>query len=81
MELPKYHETFIPVLEVLNNEESLSSRELTSKVRDNYYSELSSEQLKKKTRSGSNVLIDRINWGKSYLKMAKFVVYPERARV
>lgn len=81
MELPKYHETFIPVLETLEKEESLSSRELASRVRDNYYFDLSKELLNKKTSSGANVLIDRIGWGKSYLKMAKFVLYPQRGSV
>ena len=81
MEIPKYHETFIPVLETLNTIESLNSRDLASHVRDNYYSNLPPELLNKKTRSGANVLLDRILWGKSYLKMAKFVSYPKRGMV
>jgi restriction system protein len=81
MELPKYHETFVPVLEILNSVESLNSRELASRVRDNYYSSLPRELLDKKTSSGSNVLLDRILWGKSYLKMAKFLSYPKRGFV
>jgi restriction system protein len=81
MELPKYHETFIPVLEVLNSVESLKSRELASKVRDVYYSDLPQNLLEQKTSSGANVLLDRILWGKSYLKMAKFVSYPKRGLV
>ncbi|WP_147677358.1 restriction endonuclease [Algibacter pacificus] len=81
MELPKYHETFMPILEMLNTVEVISSRELARKVRDNYYSELPKELLDKKTSSGANVLIDRILWGKSYLKMGKFVFYPKRGLV
>ncbi|MBT3935161.1 MAG: restriction endonuclease [Bacteroidetes bacterium] len=81
MELPKYHETFIPVLETLNKVESLTNRELTSTVRDNYYSRLPQELLDKKTSTGANVLLDRISWGKSYLKMAKFVSYPKRGTI
>lgn len=81
MELPKYHETFIPVLETLNTVESLRSRELASQVRDVYYSDLPQELLDKKTSSGANVLLDRISWGKSYLKMAKLVSYPRRGTV
>jgi restriction system protein len=81
MELPKYHETFLPILETLNSTESLKSRELAVIVRDNYYSNLPEELLKQKTSSGANVLIDRILWGKSYLKMAKFVLYPKRGLV
>ena len=81
MELPKYHETFIPILKVLNSYESLKSRELASKVRDLYYSNLTNDLLNQKTSSGANVLLDRILWGKSYLKMAKFVNYPNRGMV
>ena len=81
MELPKYHETFMPVLETLNVVESMSSRELASRIRDNYYSDLPKELLIQKTSTGANVLLDRILWGKSYLKMAKFVFYPKRGKV
>ncbi len=81
MELPKYHEAFMPVLETLNTVESLKSRELAYLIRDNYYSDLPQELLNKKTSSGGNVLLDRILWGKSYLKMGKFVSYPKRGMV
>src|SRR5699024_9276024 len=80
-ELPKYHETFIPILKVLSGGQSLRSRVLAESVRDNFYGKLSDNLLAKKTKSGTNVLIDRINWGKSYLKMANFVFYPERGKV
>lgn len=81
MELPKYHETFIPILSVLNNTTSISSRTLAQNVRDRYYADLPKELLEKKTSSGANVLLDRILWGKSYLKMGKFVAYPKRGVV
>ena len=81
MELPKYHETFMPILETLNSIESISSRELAVRVRDKYYSDLPKELLDKKTSTGANTLIDRILWGKSYLKMGKFVFYPKRGMV
>jgi restriction system protein len=81
MELPKYHETFMPILEILNTLESIKSRELASQVRDKYYSYLPQELMIQKTSSGANVLLDRILWGKSYLKMGKFVSYPKRGFV
>ncbi len=81
MELPKYHETFLPILETLNSIESISSRELATRVRDKYYSDLPKELLDKKTSTGANTLIDRVLWGKSYLKMGKFVTYPKRGIV
>ena len=81
MELPKYHETFIPILEILKSGESFKSRELASLVRDAFYSDLPEELLNQKTSTGANVLLDRILWGKSYLKMAKFVSSPKRGLV
>lgn len=81
MELPKYHETFIPILEILNAVESIKSRELASQVRDTYYSDLPQELMSQKTSSGANILLDRILWGKSYLKMGDFVSYPKRGFV
>ena len=71
----------MPILETLNPVDSLKSRELASKVRDAYYSHLPDKLLKQKTSSGANVLLDRVLWGKSYLKMAKFVSYPKRGMV
>lgn len=81
MELPKYHETFIPILEILNGEESIHHRDLSNRVKEKYYSKLPIELLELKTSSGANVLIDRIGWGKSYLKQGKFVIYPKRGEV
>lgn len=81
MELPKYHETFIPILEVLNTEKSLHHRDLGIHVRDKYYCDLPQGLLDKKTSTGANLLLDRIGWGKSYLKMGKFVDYPKRGMV
>lgn len=81
MVLPKYHETFVPILEFLSDGSVIKSRELSLKVRDKYYSDLPKELLEKRTKSGSNVILDRILWGKSYLKMGKFLKYPKRAYV
>lgn len=81
MELPKFYESFIPVLKVLDTVESLNSREMAIRVRDKYYSSLPQELLTQKTRSGANILLDRILWAKSYLKMGKFVSYPKRGYV
>ncbi len=81
MELPKYHETFIPILEILSNGEVIRYNELQRKVRDKYYSNLPNELLNKKTSTGANVLLDRIGWGKSYLKQGKFLFYPARGMV
>lgn len=81
MELPKYHETFLPILEVLATVEALHHRDLGLRVRDKYYLDLPQDLLDQKTSTGANVLLDRVGWGKSYLKMGKFVDYPKRGMV
>jgi restriction system protein len=81
MELPKYHETFVPILEILSNGEMIHYNELQKRVRDKYYSNLPKELLDQKTTTGANILLDRIGWGKSYLKQGKLVDYPQRAMV
>ena len=79
--LPKFHETFNQILEVLKNGETIPSRELVNKVKENYYSKLPKELLEEKTKSGDNLLSNRINWGKSYLKKGGYILYPVRGSV
>lgn len=81
MELPKYHEAFIPILEILNTVESINSRDLAYRVRDIFFSHLPPELLNSKNKSGISVFVNRIDWAKSYLKMGKFVSYPKRGMV
>jgi len=81
MNLPKYHETFIPILEVLSSGETLHYNELRRRVRDKYYSDLPEELLNEKTKSGDLLILNRIGWGKAYLKVGKLVQQPERAMI
>jgi restriction system protein len=81
MELPKFHETFNPILEILSDGKMLHHRELINRVVEKYYSHLSSELLSQKTKSGDKLIHNRIAWGKSYLKKAGFIEYPARGFV
>ncbi|MBG7610987.1 restriction endonuclease [Polaribacter sp. BAL334] len=81
MEIPKFHETFIPILKVLENGETLQARELYQKVIDKFYTELTKEQLEEKTKSGDLLIINRIAWGKSYLKKGGYIEFPKRGFV
>ncbi|MBW2640839.1 MAG: restriction endonuclease [Deltaproteobacteria bacterium] len=81
MDLPKFNETFIPILEILSDENIIRHRELLKQVEDKYYSDLPKELLEKKTKSGDPLIRNRIAWGKSYLKKGGFVHYPERGMV
>ncbi|MGO4920049.1 restriction endonuclease [Maribacter spongiicola] len=81
MDIPKFHETFIPILRVLENGETLQSREMYQRVIDQFYKGLSKEQLEEKTKSGDTLIINRIAWGKSYLKKGGYIEFPKRGLV
>ena len=80
-EIPKFHETFNPILDVLSNGETIHTRELQKLVIDRFFLNLSEEQLLEKTKSGENLVNNRIAWGKSYLKKGGYIFYPERGNV
>jgi restriction system protein len=80
-ELPKFHETFNPILDVLSDDKTISTRELMNKVVEKYYSDLPEILSNQQTKSGENLLLNRIAWGKSYLKKGDFLEYPQRGKV
>lgn len=81
MELPKFNETFIPILEVLNDGKIIRGRELLKIVEQQFYSQLPRELLEKTTKSGDRLISNRIAWGKSYLKKGGLVHFPQRGYV
>jgi restriction system protein len=81
IEIPKFHETFNPILEVLSNGQTIHTRELQKLVIERFFSQLKEEQLLEKTKSGENLINNRIAWGKSYLKKGGYIFYPVRGNV
>ena len=81
MEIPKFDETFVPILEILKSGKVLKARELVDEVKTKFYLELTDAQLKQVTKSGDLLIDNRINWGKSYLKKAGYITFPERGHV
>jgi len=81
MELPKFHETFNPILDVLSDGKIIHHRDLLNRVVEKYYSHFPQEILEEKTKSGDVLIMNRIAWGKSYLKKGGFIIYPERGMV
>jgi len=79
--IPKFHETFIPMLKILEGGEELHYQELKRRVRDQFFSHLPNELLTQKTSTGNILILNRIGWAKSYLKEGKFLEYPRRAYV
>jgi len=81
MEIPKYHETFIPILKVLSDGRIIRTNDLKKQVISQFYSNLPKELLDQKTKSGDILILNRIAWGKTYLKQAEMINQPERAMV
>lgn len=81
IELPKFHETFNPILDILSNGETIHTRELIKEVIRKYYSKLPQELLEQKTKSGEILIENRIAWGKSYLKKGGYIHFPKRGLV
>jgi restriction system protein len=68
-------------LEILSNGEVIHFRELQKLVLKKYFSHLTPEQLSEKTKTGDNLINNRIAWGKSYLKKGGYIYYPVRGSV
>lgn len=81
MDLPKFNETFLPILEILSNGEIISGRDLVQRVEEKFYSQLPESLLLQTTKSGDRLIENRIAWGKSYLKKGGLVHYPQRGFV
>lgn len=81
MEIPKFDETFLPILEILKTDKVYKTRELIEEVKVKFYSDLTEEQLKQQTKSGDLLIDNRIAWGKSYLKKGGYIYFPERGHV
>lgn len=81
MQIPKFDETFLPILEILKTGKVYKTRELIEAVKAKFYASLSEEQLKQETKSGDLLIDNRIAWGKSYLKKGGYVSFPERGHV
>lgn len=81
VDLPKFNETFGPILQVLSGGQVFKGRELIRVVEERFYSDLPVEQLQRTTKSGERLIENRIAWGKSYLKKGGLVHYPQRGQV
>ena len=81
MEIPKFHQTFNPILDILKDEKTITARELYNKVIVKYYNDLPKHLLELKTKSGDILINNRIAWGKSYLKKGGFIEFPKRGQV
>jgi len=80
-QLPKFHETFIPILQVLSDGKIISFNGLKHIVYSRFYGGLPDDLLQQRTKSGDVVIMNRIGWGKTYLKQAEMLSQPSRGLV
>lgn len=79
--LPKFDETFTPILKILSGGNIMNSNELKKKVRDVYYAHLSDELLNTKTKGDKPLILATIHFGTVFLKFAGIVERPERGKI
>ncbi len=79
--IPEYHETFTPILIVLQEMGTMRQKELKDAVMDRYYSQLPNELISEKTERGTSLIVERIIWGIFELEKVKMVEKPERGKV
>lgn len=76
MEIPKYNELFIPIMELIRSNPS-SKKDLLKPLAETF--NLSEEDVNKKYTSGNSYVFEnRVAWALSYLNMAKLVTKPQR---
>lgn len=81
MAMPKFYETFLPILRVLKDGQIVKSSDLPGLLLSNKYFELTPEELSQKIESGGNLFNNRVAWGKTYLKQGKYLEQPGRGLV
>lgn len=81
MSIPKFYDTFLPILKALQNDEVVETSDLPERLLKDRYFHLTPEELNQKMDSGGNLYRNRVNWGKSYLKQGKYISQPSRGLV
>lgn len=70
MSMPKFDETFLPVLQVLADGQIHKFSELPQTLLDRGYFQLTPEELRQTVSDGSGLYYGRVGWGVTYLKQA-----------
>jgi len=81
MAIPKFYETFLPILKVLENGNIVETSKLSEMLLKAKFFILTPEELAQTKSTGGSLFRDRVAWGKTYLKVGKFIVQPNRGLV
>lgn len=76
--IPKFYQTFNPILKTLQSEDNISRALLREITIRNHYSKVPQNLLEQRIKSGEPLIHNRLNWGISYLKQAGYLFYPKR---
>lgn len=77
MPIPKFDETMLPILKVLQDGKTKTIHEVSDVLRDEYFS-LTDEEKRETVSNGESRFFDRVSWGRTYLKKAGLIIQPAR---
>lgn len=81
MAIPKFYETFLPILKALSDGRVVNSSDLPNLLLNAKYFNLTPEELAQTKATGGSLFRDRVAWGKTYLKIGKYVIQPSRGLI
>lgn len=81
MPVPKFHQTFLPILKILENGNEQRTTDLPEQILNRGYFKLTKREISEQTNNGKNRFHDRVWWGTTYLKQGKFIERPARGTI
>ncbi len=81
MPIPKFYETFMPILEILADDKMIKRADVSQKILETGKIILTPDEQRQTMATGGNLYVNRVGWGLAYLKQGKFIEIPERGTV
>lgn len=80
MSIPKFDETMLPILKVLEDGQVRNLQDVSDILQDKFFS-LTEDEKRETVSNGYSRFYDRVGWGRTYLKKAGLIKQPERGVV
>lgn len=81
MSIPKFHQTFLPILKILSDGKERTTSDLPDILLEKKYFVVTPEEMLEQKVSGGSVYHDRVWWGTTYLRQGKFIYRPHRGKI
>lgn len=81
MAVPKFHQTFLPILKALKHGNEQKTSDLPDQILDSGFISLTPDEASERLDSGELRYHNRVFWAVSYLSQGKFVVRPSRGMI